>query len=166
MSPELAAYQRARAAVLAAHQALADAFEAHGITPCAAPTTGDGDKVPEPADVADARRALAAAHEALTEAEAPLDEEIEAAWDANRQAVAAARSAVEQAHLDWIDVTNAASHAARDRRARPEDVALLSDDEIARCQEAQQRVADARDAHQAAIATFKAGVTPAQIGTR
>lgn len=165
MSSELAAYERARAAVLVAQQDLAAAFQAHGIIPCAPPMTGDGEKLPEPADVVDARRALAVAHETLTTAQAPLAVEVEAAWDANREAVADARSAVVQAHKDWIDVTSAASRAARLRRARPEDVPVLSDEEIARCQEAQQRVADAREAHQAAIATFKAGAAAEQIGT-
>lgn len=163
MTPELDVYARARSAVLEAQQTLTDAFQSHGITPCAPPTTGDGEKVPEPGDVVDARQALTAAHETLTEAQAPLAEEIEAAWEANRQAVVAADAEVQAAVREWVSVAVRVGQAARDRRERPEHLPVLTDEEHVAARDAYEQVTAARQALDAALAAFKAGITADQL---
>lgn len=154
-------YAHARSRVLDAQQALVEAFERHGRQP--APATLDPEAPPEADDLTAARGALREASEALRAAEEPLAEQIERAWEANRQAVSDAGAAAEQAHHEWTQVAIEVGNAARARRARPEDLPVPTDDEIARVEEAGRKVVEARAAYVEAQQRFKAGVTVEQL---
>lgn len=158
------AYDHARQRVLDAHVALAAAFERHGIGPCPPPSAADGDD-PEPADLAEARRALGDAHEALAAATEAVQPELDAAWDANREAVETTRAAITDALQDQARVEIDCGTAARHRAEQAKDPTLptLNAAEQARVVDARSATSSARDAHQAAREAFKTGITVEQL---
>lgn len=85
-----------------------------------------------------------------------------AAWEANRRAVAETDEAITSAIAELADAEIRSGAAARDRDPlRP----MFNDDELAACREAMAAYEAAVEAHQAAKTRFKAGVTREQLET-
>lgn len=104
--------------------------------------------------------ALQAAQTALSTAEEAVADDLQAAWDRNREAVAEAKTRIIDARREQARVEVAAGTAAR---ARDRNHPVLNDEERALVMAARQNVADAIDAHDEALATFKQGVTAEQL---
>lgn len=147
-------YKRAREEVLAAQAALADAAGAHDLT-VRPPREGEED--PFLAE----REALQLALEALAAAEAPIADEVAAAWQRNGEKVQAAKGACEQAIRAALVVEKEVSEAVMKRRLGPWPAGspLVTEVEQARLTDAKQAMDDAIAANQAAEARFKEGVT-------
>lgn len=103
---------------------------------------------------------LAAAHRRLVEATAPVADAVQVAWDANVEAVQAAKAAVIEATYDQARVEVEAGNAAR---ARNPFAPVLSADELDRCHEAAARTTATRQALVEAQVLFKAGVSADQL---
>jgi len=109
----------------------------------------------------DAAEDLAAAHETLRAAEDKLPEGVlQAAWDANQQAVTAAKQAVGDRLADYRQTEQRCHDKARRRNpAHP----VLNAAELAECQTAYAAFTEAKAAVAEAIEQFKAGVTAEQL---
>jgi small-conductance mechanosensitive channel len=147
------AYERARERVLVAQVAMSSAFEEHRQRP-GAPADD------EPADVTEARRQLHEASEALRATEADVADELDAAWQRNRQAVTDARQAVMAALREQARTEVESGNAAR---ARSLTFPVLNEDERRRVLDARASTAEAKQRHDEAIARFKEGVTAEQL---
>jgi hypothetical protein len=137
------AYQRARQRLLDAQAALPAPFR-----------QAEGEELPP--EVA----AVVAAEADLRAAEDAVADDLQAAWDRNRESVGAAKTGIVDARREQARVEVEAGTAAHLRdRNRP----VLTDEERDRVGQARQKVAEAIEAHNVAQATFKQGVTPEQL---
>jgi hypothetical protein len=113
--------------------------------------------VPDPPEVA----ALAGAYARLRAAEDAVRPELDAAWERNRLAIQHAKRAVVVARGVLAQIEVAAGTAARLRNPiHP----VLNAAELADIGQAAEAVEEARQALTEAQQTFKAGVTPEQLG--
>lgn len=84
----------------------------------------------------------------------------DAAWEANRKAVGDTDEAITAVIAALARVETATGAAARERDPlRP----MFTEDELAACRQAMAAYESALEAHEAAKATFKAGVTSEQL---
>lgn len=144
MKPKHRAYQRARDALLEARAALPAPFL----------RGEDGEDLPP--EVA----AVVAAEDELRAAEEAVADEVQAAWDRNRESVGAAKSAIGEARREQARVETECGMAARRRdRHRP----VLNEAERAAVSDARARVDAANEAHAEALVMFKDGVTAEQL---
>ena len=110
--------------------------------------------------VVQVQRQLTDAEQALRDAEAPIHDLVQAAWDRNQAVVQRACEDVDAALRDQSTVETQCALLARGRDAkRPR----LNESEQAAVEEAKDRTSAARAAHKEAIDTFKAGVTAEQL---
>jgi hypothetical protein len=138
------AYKRAREKVLIARLAQPAPFR-----------QADGEDLPP--EIA----AVIAAEDALRAAEEAVADEVQAAWDRNREAVAAAKATVVEARREQARVETACGTAARRRHPT---YPLLNEAEHQAVESARAVVVVAAQAHDAALTAFKAGVTAEQLG--
>ena len=137
------AYQRARQQLLAAQAALPAPFR-----------QAEGEELPaEVQAVVDAEAALRVAEEAVAD-------DLQAAWDRNRESVGAAKTGIVEARREQARVEVEAGTAAR---LRDRNHPVLTDEERGRVGQARQKVDAAIEAHNVAQATFKQGITPEQL---
>ncbi len=112
------------------------------------------------AQAADDQAALRTAHVQLAAATAPIAAKVEAAWNANQEALRAAQAAVTVAMNERIQVETEVGNAAR---ARNPAYPVVTDEEKARCEAARQVWLDAKQTLEVAAIAVKSGVTAEQL---
>lgn len=110
--------------------------------------------------VVDLQQQLAEAEQTLRDAEAPIHDLVQAAWDRNQALVQRACEDVDAALRDQSMVETQCGLLARGRDV---EHPRLNEAEQAAVQAARDRTAAARAVHKEAIDTFKAGVTAEQL---
>lgn len=110
------------------------------------------------ARLAAATTEMEAARHEVEVAEAAVRNELDAAWEANRQSLQDALTAVDDAMQRRLAIEEAVGAACQAERRKP------TDEEMTRCWQAREVWLAAKEAVPAAQETFKAGVTVDQLG--